>query len=64
LIEILLLGLRKVLGSLEANKITLDIMPGYLQAAYEAEHFRQTRLYSSIQHWEETNKPFKVWKQV
>jgi hypothetical protein len=60
MISILSLGLCKALGSFSSQKADPKVLESYLRVAYESAHFRETKLYRSIQRWEQTNKPFEV----
>ena len=60
MISILSLALCKALGSFNSKELGANVLEKYLRVAYESAHFRQTKLYRSIQTWEQTNKPFEV----
>ena len=60
MISILSIGLCKALGSFSSQKADPNVLESYLRVAYESAHFRETKLYRSIQRWEQTNKPFEV----
>jgi hypothetical protein len=60
MISILSIGLCKALGSFSSQKADPNVLESYLRVAYESAHFRETKLYRSIQTWEQTNKPFQV----
>jgi hypothetical protein len=60
MISILSIGLCKALGSFSSQKADPNVLESYLRVAYESAHFRETKLYRSIQTWEQTNKPFEV----
>jgi hypothetical protein len=60
MISILSIALCKALGSCNSKEVERDVLEKYLRVAYESAHFRETKLYRSIQRWEQTNKPFQV----
>jgi hypothetical protein len=60
MISILSIALCKALGSFNSKELGANVLEKYLRVAYESAHFRQTKLYRSIQTWEQTNKPFEV----
>jgi hypothetical protein len=60
MIGILSIALCKALGSCNSKEVERDVLEKYLRVAYESAHFRETKLYKSIQTWEQTNKPFEV----
>lgn len=62
LIEILSIGLQKVLGTNNSNKVTSEILARDLRLAYEFEYFISTNLYQDVKKWESHNPPFKVFK--
>lgn len=62
LIEILSIGLQKVLGTNNSSKVTSEIIARDLRLAYEFEFFISTNLYKDIKAWEKQNVPFKVFR--
>jgi hypothetical protein len=60
MISILSIALCKALGSFNSKELGANVLEKYLRVAYESAHFRETKLYRSIQTWEQTNKPFEV----
>ncbi|MEH2034097.1 MAG: DUF4435 domain-containing protein [Nostoc sp.] len=60
LVEILSIGLRKVLGSNKAVDVEPNSLERSLRLAYEEIYFRQTQLYLDIRIWEINNQPFRV----
>ncbi|MEH1765220.1 DUF4435 domain-containing protein [Nostoc sp.] len=60
LVEILSIGLRKVLGSNKATDVEPNSLERSLRLAYEEIYFRQTQLYLDIRTWEINNQPFRV----
>ncbi len=62
LVEILAIGLQKVLGTNNSNKVTSEIIARDLRLAYEFEFFVSTELYQNVKMWEEQNLPFKVFR--
>jgi len=60
LVEILSLGLRKVIGSNKAAEVEPNILERSLRLAYEEAYFCKTLLYLKIRTWEANNQPFKV----
>lgn len=60
LVEILSLGLRKVIGTNKATDVEVNSLERNLRLAYEAVYFRKTHLYLQISLWESNNQPFQV----
>ncbi len=60
MMEILSLGLRKAIGSLNAADVTPNNLERSLRLAYETTYFYETQLYSAIRVWESDNQPFQV----
>lgn len=60
LIEILTIGLRKVLGTND-TKVNSEIVSRDLRLAYEFTFFSKTDLYKNVKKWEKTNIPYKVF---
>ncbi|WP_334865329.1 DUF4435 domain-containing protein [Nostoc sp.] len=60
LVEILSIGLRKMLGSNKAADVEPNSLERSLRLAYEEIYFRQTQLYLDIRTWESNNQPFRV----
>ncbi len=59
LIEILKIGLRGVLGSLQTS-IGREAIGGLLRQAMELQHLRSTGLWADMRRWEQSNEPFLV----
>jgi hypothetical protein len=57
---ILFLGLRKTLGTNNANQVTQEIIEKALRLAFSFPFFSATELYRSIRAWEERNPSFRV----
>lgn len=62
LVEILSIGLQRVLGTNNSGKVSSEILARDLRLAYEFEFFATTELYQSVKIWEEQNLPFKVFR--
>jgi hypothetical protein len=60
LVELLSIGLRKVLGQHKAASVGRELLERQLRLAYEEGYFRDTVLYVRIREWEERNAPFRV----
>ena len=60
LVEILSLGLRRAIGSNQANEVKPGNLERSLRLAYEEAHFRKTQVYLNICTWEINNPPFRV----
>ncbi|WP_445245616.1 DUF4435 domain-containing protein [Microcoleus sp. OTE_8_concoct_300] len=60
MIAILSIALCKALGSCNSKQVEPNVLKINLRLAYDSAHFRETKLYKSIQTWEQTNKPFQV----
>jgi hypothetical protein len=60
LVEILSIGLRKVIGSNNTTDVEVNRLERNLRLAYEAVYFSKTQMYSEIRLWETNNQPFKV----
>jgi hypothetical protein len=60
MISILSIALCKALGSCNSKQVEPNVLEINLRLAYDSAHFRETKLYKSIQTWEQTNKPFQV----
>ncbi|MEH2113837.1 DUF4435 domain-containing protein [Nostoc sp.] len=60
LVEVLSIGLRKVLGSNKAADVEPNSLERSLRLAYEEIYFRHTQLYLDIRTWESNNQPFRV----
>lgn len=60
LVELLSIGLRKVLGQHNDASVDRELLERQLRLAYEEGYFRRTVLYVRIQEWEERNSPFRV----
>jgi len=63
LVCILSFGLRKVLGTNNANAVKPELIEKSLRLAYEAAYFFATQLYKSLRAWEKANQPFKVFSE-
>lgn len=62
LVEILSIGLQKVLGTNNSNKVTSEIIARDLRLAFEFEFFVSTNLYRNVKDWEKQNIPFKIFR--
>lgn len=60
LVSILSVGLRKAIGTLNANDSKPDVIERSLRLAFESSYFHKTSLYVSIQTWEKANTPFVI----
>lgn len=60
LVEILALGLRKAIGTMNVD---VDSLERSLRLAYEEVYFRKTQLWLNIRQWESNNQPFQVLAQ-
>jgi hypothetical protein len=60
LVEILAVGLQRMLGTNAHTQVRPEIIARSLRLAYESVHFRTTRLYAAIERWEQENPPFIV----
>lgn len=60
LVEILSIGLRKVLGKNNDSDVRGERLEQQLRLAYEERYFQATRLYAAIIAWQQRNPPFKV----
>jgi hypothetical protein len=60
LVELLSIGLRKVLGQHNDASVDRKLLERQLRLAYEEGYFRRTVLYVRIREWEERNYPFRV----
>jgi len=60
LVELLSIGLRKVLGKNNEADVRRERLEQQLRLAYEERYFLRTKLYVSIQLWEQRNPPFRV----
>jgi len=59
-VHILTIGLRDVFGNRHAKSITYEQIDRILRIAYGYAEFSQTKLYTAIKRWEETNPGFTV----
>jgi len=62
LVCILSFGLRKALGTNNANAVTPEHIELDLRLSYEETFFFDTQLYKSLRVWENTNHPFRIFK--
>ncbi len=62
LVEILSLGLRRAIGSAKPSDTEPNRLELSLRLAYESAYFSKTAIYSSVRLWENTNQPYKVWR--
>lgn len=62
LVCILSFGLRKVLGTNNANAVTPEHIELDLRLSFEEAYFLATQLYKSLKAWEKTNRPFRIFK--
>ncbi len=60
LVHILSIGLHKAIGTHNNNDCKPEIIERSLRLAFERSHFRKTQLYTSIQQWEQLNRPFVI----
>jgi hypothetical protein len=60
LVELLSIGLRRVLGRNTDADVRAERLEQQLRLAYEESYFLRTKLFASIQAWEQRNPPFKV----
>lgn len=60
LVEILSLGLRKIIGTNNSKDVEPESLERSLRLAYEQIYFCQTQLYINLNTWELKNAPFKV----
>ncbi len=60
MVHILSMGLHKAIGTHNNNDCRSEIIERSLRLAFERSHFCKTRLYTSIQQWEQLNTPFVV----
>jgi hypothetical protein len=60
LVELLSIGLRRVLGKNNEGDVRVERLEQLLRLAYEEGYFSRTTLFVSIQAWERRNPPFKV----
>lgn len=63
LVNVLSMGLRKLIGTNNAHDVKPEILEKDLRLAYEFFHFIETELYQSIMDWEERNKPFQILRK-
>ena len=61
LVCILSFGLRSVLGTNNANEVKPEDLERILRAGYEYVYFLSTQLYRSLQEWETSNPPFRIF---
>lgn len=61
LVCILSIGLSKVLGSKNSNEVKLEVLEKFLRVGYESTYFLSTQLYQSLQEWEASNLPFRIF---
>jgi hypothetical protein len=64
LINILVVGFRKTLGSKRSNEVTVEILERELRLAYEQVYFQTTQLYGAIGQWETEHPTYQVLKLV
>jgi hypothetical protein len=62
LVCILSFGLRKVLGTNNANAVTPEHIELDLRLSFEETYFLATQLYESLKAWEQNNHPFRIFK--
>ncbi len=60
LVEILSIGLRKAIGTKDANDVKPENLERNLRLAYEETYFCKTQIYFSVRTWESNNRPFRV----
>jgi len=59
--EILSFGLRKTLGTNNANDVKLEQIEKILRLSYEKAYFLSTQLYRSLKDWETNNRLFRIF---
>ncbi|MDQ1328939.1 MAG: hypothetical protein QG641_2225, partial [Candidatus Poribacteria bacterium] len=62
LVCILSFGLRKTLGTNNANAVTPEHIELDLRLSFEEAYFLATQLCKSLKAWEKTNHPFRIFK--
>lgn len=60
LVSILSIGLRRAIGTCNANDVKPEILERSLRLAFERSYFHKTQLYISIQQWQKENEPFVI----
>jgi Protein of unknown function (DUF4435) len=60
LINILVMGFRKALGSKQSNKVTVEILERDLRLAYEQRYFQTTQLHGTIGQWERHHPAYRI----
>ncbi|PWK15571.1 DUF4435 domain-containing protein [Tumebacillus permanentifrigoris] len=53
-------GLRRVLGTYNANEVRADVLERSLRLAYDQAFFHQTALYNELLTWQQRNAPYQV----
>ena len=61
LVCVLSIGLSKVLGSKNSNEVKPEVLEKFLRVGYESTYFLSTQLYQSLQEWEASNLPFRIF---
>ncbi|MCC7430893.1 DUF4435 domain-containing protein [bacterium] len=60
LVDILLVGLKRIFGERNARKLDSGSLQGDLRLAYPSNDFKETKLFSSLKNWEKDNFGFLV----
>ena len=60
LVEILVLGLRRALGSAKPSEVGAERLASLLRQAYESAELERSALGRGIRHWESRNRPYRV----
>ncbi|WP_342306266.1 DUF4435 domain-containing protein [Methanolobus sp. ZRKC5] len=60
LVEILTIGLKEIFGNHAKDNLDSDIVSKNLRLAYNLSNFIDTKLYTSIKEWEESNSEFRI----
>lgn len=64
LVELLSIGLRRVLGENKDADVQRERLEQQLRLAYEESYFMRTKLRAGIHAWEQRNPPFKILSPV
>lgn len=62
LVCILSIGLRKIWGTNNSTAVKAEKLEQILRIAYEASYFISTQLYASLRAWQDSNKPYCIFK--
>ena len=60
MVQILSIGLRRLLGSRKQIEVAAEILERELRLAYEKEHFQASELCAAIRVWERRNPSYIV----